>query len=96
MNNSQQSEDFYKRLKTQLEDNFSWPSMYLYKFIVPSDNEKIHAIRKIFAASDAQLNTRESSKGNFTSVSVKLKMESPDAVIEKYLEVSAVEGVISL
>lgn len=96
MNNSQQTEDFYKRLKTQLEDNFSWPTTYLYKFIVPSDPAKIEAISHIFDNTGAQLNTRESSKGNFTSVSVKVQMESPDAVIEKYLEVSAVEGVISL
>lgn len=96
MNNSKQTEDFYKRLKTQLEENFTWPSLYLYKFIVPSDPSKIDAIRQIFSNSGADLNTRESSKGNFTSVSVKLQMESPEAVIKKYLEVSAVEGVISL
>ena len=96
MNNSKQTEDFYKRLKQQLEENFNWPSTYLYKFIVPSDPSKIEAIRSIFADDNAVLNTRESSKGNFTSVSVKVRMESPDAVIEKYLEVSAVEGVISL
>lgn len=96
MNNSKQSADFYKRLKTQLEENFSWPSTYLYKFIVPSDAAKVAAIRAIFSSEKAEINTRESSKGNFTSVSVKLRMKSADAVIEKYLEVSAVEGVISL
>ncbi|NQX77445.1 DUF493 family protein [Gilvibacter sp.] len=96
MNNSQKTEEFYQRLKAQLEENFSWPSTYLYKFIVPSDPEKITAIKDIFANSGADLQTKESSKGTFTSVSVKVRMKSPDAVIEKYLEVSKVEGVISL
>ena len=96
MNNSQKTEEFYQRLKAQLEENFSWPSTYLYKFIVPSDPEKITAIKDIFANSGADLQTKESSKGTFTSVSVKVRMKSPDAVIEKYLEVSKVDGVISL
>ncbi|MEM7086886.1 MAG: DUF493 family protein [Bacteroidota bacterium] len=42
------------------------------------------------------MQTRDSAKGTYTSISVKLHMESADAVIEKYLEVSKVEGVISL
>lgn len=96
MNNSEKTEEFYKRLKAQLEDNFSWPSTYLYKFIVPSDPAKVAAIKDIFADTSANLQTKESSKGTFTSVSVKVRMKSPDAVIEKYLEVSKVEGVISL
>jgi hypothetical protein len=37
-----------------------------------------------------------SSKGKYTSVSIVVHMKNPDAVIEKYKEVSKVKGVISL
>lgn len=90
------SEEFYTRLKQQLAEDTNWPSQYLYKFIVPSSLEKIAEIEAVFNNTDALINTRDSSKGNYTSVSVKITMESPEQVVQKYLEVSKVEGVISL
>ncbi len=87
---------FYDRLKRQLKDDTAWPTTYLYKFIVPASLEKIAEIEGVFDNTDAIINTRDSSKGKYTSVSVKVTMESPDAVVQKYLEVSKVEGVISL
>jgi len=88
--------EFYKRLKNQLETDTSWPSIYLYKFIVPASLEKIAEIEVIFDGTNAEIKTRDSSKGKYTSLSIKVIMDSPDAVIQKYIEVSKVEGVISL
>lgn len=88
--------EFYERLKEQLEQDTTWPSLYLYKFIIPAELGKIAEIRAIFDDTDAKITTRDSSGGKFTSVSIKVNMDSPDAVIEKYIEVSKVEGVISL
>ena len=88
--------EFYDRLKLQLEEDTSWPAPYMYKFIVPSSLEKIGEIERIFDGTNAKIQTRDSSKGTYTSVSIKVTMASPNAVIEKYLEVSKVEGVISL
>ena len=96
MQDAKKTAEFYARLKTQLEEHTTWPSLYLYKFIVPSDPAKIAAIVTLFEPLKGTVNTRESSKGSFTSVSVKVNMESPEAVIQKYLEVSNIEGVISL
>lgn len=96
MNTQQKSEEFYTRLKEQLEGDTTWPAPYLYKFIVPAQNEKIAEIERIFDNMNAHIQTRDSSKGTYTSVSIKVTLESPDAVIEKYLEVSKVDGVISL
>jgi len=45
----------------------------------------------------AVINTKESSNGKYTSVSISILMKDPDAVIQKYQEVAQkVEGVISL
>lgn len=88
--------EFYERLKKQLRDDTQWPSPYLYKFIIPSNLSKIAEIEAIFDGTDAVIKTRDSSKGTYTSVSIKVMMDSPEKVIEKYLEVSSVEGVISL
>ncbi len=96
MKKENETDAFFDRLKQQLKDDTTWPATYLYKFIVPSSLEKIAEIESVFDNTDAIFNTRDSSKGTYTSISVKVTMESPDAVIQKYLEVSKVEGVISL
>ena len=96
MKTDKKTTEFYKRLKSQLETDTSWPSIYLYKFIVPSNPEKITEIESIFDGINAEIKKRDSSKGTYTSLSIKVKMDTPDAVIQKYIEVSKVEGVISL
>lgn len=90
------SEAFYKKLKTQLSETSVWPSDYLYKFIVPSDSENISVIHKIFDNTGAVITSKKSKKGKYTSVSIIVNMANPDAVIKKYKEVGSLEGVISL
>ncbi len=97
MSSEKKSEAFYNKLRTQLYETASWPSEYLYKFIVPTDASKINQIEELFNNLGAVITTKESGKGTYTSVSVNLHMKNPEAVIEKYKEVAEnVEGVISL
>lgn len=87
---------FYRRLREQLLEDTSWPSDYLYKFIIPTDPEKSAQINKIFDNTGAVIQSKKSKNGKYTSISINVQMKGPDAVIEKYKEVSKVEGVISL
>ena len=96
MDQDKNTSEFYERLKKQLEEDTTWPSEYLYKFIVPANLEKIAEIEAIFDGTDAEIKTRDSSKGTYSSLSIKVTMQSPDDVVKKYLEVSTIEGVISL
>lgn len=97
MSTENKSEDFYKKLRHQLYETSSWPSEYLYKFIVPTSPEKINQIEDLFNNLGAVITKKESGKGTYTSVSINLQMKDPDAVIDKYKEVAQkVEGVISL
>jgi len=97
MSTPSNSEEFYKKLKSQLLDTTLWPSEYLYKFIVISDKEKLILIESIFNHLGEIIENRESKKGKYNSVSINVRMKNPDAVIEKYKEVAEkVEGVISL
>ncbi|TRZ42871.1 DUF493 family protein [Robertkochia solimangrovi] len=96
MKDKKEVEEFYDRLKNELDESTSWPSMYLYKFIVPTDESKIGQIESAFDNSGAVINKKTSSNGKYTSLSIEIMMDSADAVIEKYKEVGKVEGVISL
>ena len=90
-------EDFYNKLKSQLEDTSLWPSEYLYKFIVASSTKKTAQIETIFNNMGAVIQTKTSKNGKYTSISINVLMQSPEAVIHKYKEVAEnVEGVISL
>jgi putative lipoic acid-binding regulatory protein len=79
-----------------LQKSTAWPSVYLYKFIVPSDPEKINQIQEIFKDVEAKIKTRASRNGKYTSLSIHVTMNSADEVIQKYRLVGDVEGVISL
>ena len=91
------SDAFYAKLRDQLNETSTWPSRYLFKFIVKSDTAKIATIQRIFDNTGAVIQTIPSSKGNYTSVSIQVVMKDPESVISKYIEVGEkVEGVISL
>ena len=97
MDQNKKTEEFYIKLKAQLQDTALWPTEYLYKFIVISETSKIEDIKSLFNHLGAVIQTRPSKNGKYTSVSVNVRMKNPDAVISKYKEVAEkVEGVISL
>ncbi len=89
-------DEFYERLRLQLKDSTTWPSDYLYKFIVESDPAKIDQIHKVFDNTGAVIESKQSKKGKYTSLSITVNLKSPEEVIEKYKEAGKVEGVISL
>jgi len=90
------TEEFYIRLREELNTTSVWPTDYLYKFIVTSDLQKILEIENAFNNMGAVIKTAQSKTGKYTSVSVNVHMTSPDHVIEKYIEVSGIDGIISL
>lgn len=96
MSSIKDSQAFYSNLKSQLEETTQFPALYLYKFIVPSTEEKIKQVHQIFDNIGAVIDTKKSSKGTYTSISITVNMISADAIIEKYQEAGAVKGIISL
>lgn len=96
MSENKDEKAFYAKLKIQLEETTTFPSQYLYKFIVPTSEERIAEVIDIFDNLGAVIETKKSKTGKYTSISIQLNMKSADAVITKYKEVSKVEGVISL
>ncbi|WP_010250109.1 DUF493 family protein [Myroides injenensis] len=92
----EKTQEFYKRLKEELEKERSWPGPYLFKFIIPNNLDSLAVIEKAFDGTDADIQTRNSSNGAFTSVSVKVTMQNGQEIVDKYIAVSSIEGLISL
>ena len=85
----------FTALKEKLEANPEWPRVYFFKFIVPSENKKLAQVEALFGA-EAVVTLKQSSKGNFVSVSAKELMLSADGVVERYEKASKIEGLMAL
>lgn len=82
-------------LRAKLNAGSSWPQLYMFKFIVPSDNHKIALVESLFG-DDADIKLQPSSKGKYTSLTVRVVMLDTESVINVYREAMKIEGIISL
>lgn len=72
-----------------------WPNIYLFKFIVPNDNEKIAKVNSLFDE-NCEITMYPSSKGNYMSITVKEVMLSVNDIIAIYNKAAQIKGVITL
>lgn len=78
--------------KGKLEEQSSFPTLYMFKFIVPSGKEQ--EVAELLPNNEMTL--KVSSKGNYVSATIKAMMPSSDAIIDVYKQAAEIEGVISL
>lgn len=93
MNNK---DEFYTKLKVQLEDTTKFPADYLYKFIVPNTENQVTEVEDIFDKTGAVIKTKKSKTGKYVSVSIMLKLKNSDEVISYYKKAEKIKGIISL
>ncbi|HHT9078243.1 TPA: DUF493 family protein [Flavobacterium psychrophilum] len=89
-------EEFYERLKVELDNSNNWPAEYLFKFIVPTVDDNVMRVENTFDCMGAVIKTTKSKTGKFTSVSVDVTMKNADEIIAKYQEVGTIKGIVSL
>ncbi|MFB0910527.1 MAG: DUF493 family protein [Flavobacterium sp.] len=90
------TEEFYDRLKVELDSSNTWPALYLFKFIVPSEADNVARVELAFDCMGAVIKTTKSKTGKFTSLSVDVQVKDSQEIIDKYLEVSTIKGIVSL
>lgn len=88
MKNSQSTINF----KAKLEEQYSWPALYMFKFIVPKGQEE--RVKLLFPSNEVTM--KASKKGNYISVTAKVMAGSSDEIIRIYEEAYLIEGIISL
>lgn len=86
----------FDELKKKLEESItSFPYIYMFKFIIKSDNKTMALVEVIFD-NDAEIIQKQSTKGNFISITVKQVVMSVDEIISIYEKSAEIEGVMSL
>lgn len=85
----------YSELLKKLQEDKDWPKLYMFKFIITSDNRNMALVEALFSE-NAEISTMPSSKGKYTGITAKEVMLSPESVIAIYEQASKIEGIITL
>lgn len=94
--NQRNPEEFYASLKEKLKEHHNFPEHYLFKFILPTNPEKLTEIYRIFDGLDHSTNTRDSKGGKYISLSINAFVLDADQVINLYQKVGKIDGVLML
>lgn len=85
-------QEWINNFRVKLDEHYSWPALYIFKFIVPAGKEgDLKVLFPLHTSTDKQ-----STKGKYVSVTYEMMMPSSDSVIEVYQKAAAVEGLIAL
>jgi uncharacterized protein len=85
-------QEWFKSFGEKLDQHYAWPSLYMFKFIVPKGKED--DLKKLFPQHTST--ERQSKNGNYSSITIQMMMPSSKAVIEIYHQAAAIEGLIAL
>lgn len=88
-------EEHINRLRERLNEIHRWPSIYMFKFILPTDEERITQLKVIFGES-AEFKERLSSNGKYTAVTVREMILDADTIFDRYRLATTIQGIISL
>lgn len=89
------TEEELDKFKGKLVESMSFPSVYMFKFIVASEHRSIALIENLFEA-EADIHTKESRKGRYTSVTARQVVMSADDIISIYRRAAKIEGIMFL
>ena len=84
----------FDALRVQLE-LLEWPNVYLFKFIVPNDNQHLAQVTALFDI-NSEISYHHSGTGKYVSLSAKEVMLSAADIIAVYERAALIPGIISL
>lgn len=93
---NQQTDDFYLKFKERLEQTHSFPSEYIFKCIVPSEQSTIAKLHSIFSSANPSVSTRDSKNGKYTSMTIKVRVNDANDVVIYYRQAAVIDGIVML
>jgi putative lipoic acid-binding regulatory protein len=89
------TEDELENLKKKLLETTPFPTVYMFKLIVPSENRTIALVENLFEEGTDIL-TKESDKGKYTSITAKQVVINVEEILEIYRKAANIKGVMML
>ena len=79
--------------REKLDTFYAWPSLYTFKFIVPTDQQEY--LRLLFPL-HTTTTEKSSEKGKYVSLTYQMMMPSSESVIDVYKKAAVIEGIVAL
>lgn len=93
---NQHIDDFYLTFRERLSNVHTFPTDYIFKFIMSAEQSKITKLHSIFENANASFSFRDSKNGKYSSITVKAPVSDADDVVIYYRQVAAIDGVVML
>jgi len=89
------SEKDLDNLKEKIAESMTFPGVYMYKFIVETTNRNIALVENLFEE-EAEILTRESGRGRYTSITAKQVVMNVEEIISIYRKAATIQGIMFL
>lgn len=89
------TEEDLGRFREKLVESMSFPSVYMFKFIITSEHRNIALVENLFGA-ETHISTKESDKGKYTSVTAKMVVMNVDEIMDVYRKALKIKGIMFL
>jgi len=89
------NEEHIKKIRESLDHHYDWPSVYVFKFILPTIPNKQDELLNCFSK-EVDVGLKRSKNAKYISFTLKEVMFSSDEVLKRYREASEIEGIVSL
>lgn len=85
----------YRKLRKILDESEKWPSLYMFKFIVPNQHGKVD---KVVAQlpEKGEVSFKHTKSLRHVSITCKAVMNNADEIVTITENVTAIEGVMAL
>jgi len=84
-----------EKFKNTLQESLTFPCVYMYKFIVKSENRNIALVENLFEAG-AEIFSKESGGGKYISITVSQVSLNVEEIISIYKKAAKIKGIIFL
>jgi putative lipoic acid-binding regulatory protein len=90
-----ENEEAKNRLRERLNEVHEWPSVYMFKFVLEPDEDRLQALLALFPA-ESEILRRYSSGGKYLSITVKEVMLNAEEVVLRHERAASIQGIIVL
>ncbi|MDP1801442.1 MAG: DUF493 family protein [Bacteroidota bacterium] len=89
------TEEELRKFKEKIVETTTFPSVYMFKFIVPSENRSIALVENLFDP-ETDIHTKESGNGKYTSITGMQVVVNVEEIMEVYKKASNIKGILFL
>ena len=89
------TEEELQKFKEKIVESTTFPSVYMFKFIVPSENRSIALVENLFEP-ETDIHTKESGNGKYTSITGMQVVVNVEEIMEVYKKASKIKGIMFL